>query len=205
MNTNILIVGSGGHSKVVIEAIFFNNGNSKIRIVDEFLDKKGSGFYQKSVDYLENWNVSEKDFHVAIGSNEARSRISKNAIINGKNYLSIIHPRSIISPSATILDGSFVGANALISADTLVGMGSIINHFSNLDHDCVIGEFSHIAPNVTLLGGVRIGSHSLIGAGAVVLPKIIIGSGVIVGAGSIVTKNIPDNMTYIGNPAREVS
>ena len=204
MHTDILIVGSGGHAKVVIEALSMKNVFTNIRIVDEREDKKGSFFNQYSVDFLKSWDILETSFHVAIGSNEARSRISKDAIILGKNYQSIIHPESTISPSAIILDGCFVAANTVISSDALINKGCILNHFASVDHDCVIGEYSHIAPHATLLGGVKVGSHCLIGAGAVILPKISVGNYVVVGAGAIVTRDIPDNMTYFGNPAREV-
>ena len=203
MHTDILIVGSGGHAKVVIETLSMKNVFTNIRIVDEREDKKGSFFNQYSVDFLKSWNILETNFHVAIGSNEARSRISKDAIIVGKNYQSIIHPESTISPSAIILDGSFVAANTVISSDALINKGCILNHFASVDHDCIIGEYSHIAPHATLLGGVKVGSHCLIGAGAVILPKISVGNYVVVGAGSIVTRDIPDNMTYFGNPAKE--
>jgi acetyltransferase-like isoleucine patch superfamily enzyme len=48
----------------------------------------------------------------------------------------------------------------------------------------------------TIIGnGVRIGSNSTI------LP-VKIGDNVIIGAGSVVTKDIPDNVTVYGNPAR---
>ena len=74
-----------------------------------------------------------------------------------------------------------------------------------MDHDCVVGAFSHIAPQASLGGASKIGKVVLIGAGAVVLPGIAVGDYAVVGAGAIVTKDVAAGMVVIGNPAREVN
>ena len=81
-------------------------------------------------------------------------------------------------------------------------MHCIVNTASSIDHDCILEDFTFIGPNATLCGGVEIGECSFIGAGSVILPYIKIGKNCIIGAGSVVTKNIPDNSTAYGNPAK---
>ena len=71
-------------------------------------------------------------------------------------------------------------------------------------HDCIIGDFVSVAPNALLLGNVTIGNLSYIGANATLLPGVHIGRNVIIGAGAVVTKNVPDNSIFVGNPAREI-
>lgn len=55
------------------------------------------------------------------------------------------------------------------------------------------------------LGGLEIGNNVFIGIQSIILPGIKIGDNVIVGAGSVVTKDLPSNATYAGNPAKEIS
>ena len=49
---------------------------------------------------------------------------------------------------------------------------------------------------------VCIGSDVWIGHGAIILRGVEIGNGAVVGAGSVVTKNVPENSIFVGNPAR---
>lgn len=54
----------------------------------------------------------------------------------------------------------------------------------------------------TKVGIVRIGNNVFIGADSIVLCNTRIGDNVIIGAGSVVTKDIPSNSVYAGNPAK---
>ena len=60
----------------------------------------------------------------------------------------------------------------------------------------------HLSPNSVLCGGVNVGNSTWIGSGATVIDHINIGENVIIGAGSVVIRNIQDNVTAYGNPAR---
>lgn len=86
-----------------------------------------------------------------------------------------------------------------------MGKGVIINTAAIVEHECKIGDYSHIAPNATLCGNVTIGSGVFFGAGAVARQGICIGNNSTVGAGSVVTKDIPPNEIWAGNPARKLS
>lgn len=80
----------------------------------------------------------------------------------------------------------------------------IVNHGAVVDHDCVVGEFAHVAPNATLGGGVSVGRLSMVGAGATVLPGTRIGRGCIIGAGAVVRRDVPDGATVVGVPAKAI-
>ena len=94
-----------------------------------------------------------------------------------------------------------VFAGAVINAFAKVGVGCIINSAAVVEHDCSIGDFTHICPNTALAGGVTVGSKSWIGIGSQVKQLVVIGSNCLIGAGSTVVKNIPDNVTAFGSPA----
>jgi acetyltransferase-like isoleucine patch superfamily enzyme len=78
----------------------------------------------------------------------------------------------------------------------------IVNSGALIEHDCIVGDYAHVAPNASLGGGVHIGSFCLLGLGAVVLPGVTVGSGSIIGAGAVVVSDIPDGVIAMGVPAR---
>jgi acetyltransferase-like isoleucine patch superfamily enzyme len=78
----------------------------------------------------------------------------------------------------------------------------IVNTCSCIDHDCVVGDFVHVAPGARICGGVEVGAGSLVGAGCVIVPGIKVGAGCVLGAGAVVLDDIPAGTRVAGNPAR---
>ena len=97
-----------------------------------------------------------------------------------------------------------ISSNVVINAMSKIALGAICNTSCTIEHNCEIGEFSHIGPSATLCGNVRIGNETFIGAAAVIKEGVSIGNNVTIGAGSVVLKNIPDNVTVVGNPAHVI-
>ncbi|HEX8547436.1 MAG TPA: acetyltransferase [Cytophagaceae bacterium] len=187
----MLIYGNGGHAKVVKE-IITSMGEKVAAIFDS-----GELASETSLEYKPDLFAGEK-MVVAIGDNMTRKLIAEQLY---HSFGSAIHPSSIVSPSATIGEGSMILHNVVVQADASIGKHTIINTSSVVEHDCIVGDYCHIAPKGTLCGNVSIGEGSLLGAGAIVLPGISIGKWCVVGAGSVVTKNIPDFSIALGNPA----
>ena len=71
-------------------------------------------------------------------------------------------------------------------------------------HDCHVGAFASLGPNVALAGGVIVGEGASLGAGAVVAPKCRIGAWAVVGAGAVVIRDVVPGCTVVGVPAREL-
>lgn len=206
MLTDLMIIGAGGHAKVVIEAVHANNQDCQIYLVDQDETRVGSVLLGNIIVYpLEKWDVAGSSCHVAIGSNTTRKNLGLLAEANKKDLHTVIHPRACVSSTATLGVGVFVAANAIISAEGRIDDGCIINHGAIVDHDCQIGKYTHIAPNATLGGGVKVGQECLIGAGAIIMPLIRVGNNVVVGAGAVVIHDIDDNETVVGVPARCVN
>ena len=134
-----------------------------------------------------------------IGNNNIRAKVLEKLLNTSQHpALNVIHDKSICS---RYIDwhqegGILVAANAAINAFSKIGKGVICNTSCCIDHECIIGDYVHIAPSAVLCGGVTIGNNSFIGANTVVKSNISIGKNVISEAGSVITQDIPDNTLY---------
>jgi len=192
----IYLYGAGGHAKVIVD-ILEECHLAVEGIFDRDLTKKV--FNYRIIPFPSAFDFHEDFLIVSIGNNNTRKKIVENT---KARFTSAIHPKSIISKHVSISDGTVIMAGALINADSSIGNHCIINSNASIDHDCVIHNFAHISPNATLCGGVVVGEGAHIGAGAIVIPNKTIGANSIVGAGAVVIRDVPDNVTVAGNPAR---
>lgn len=204
MKENVFIFGASGHAKVVIDIIEHQGLYEIAFLVDDDPGLKGTIMYGYQVvggkdDLLAS---GIKQGIVAIGSNKARRAVSSWLTDNSYELIRAIHPAAQLARGVSVGAGTVVMAGAVINSDTVVGDGVIINTRTSVDHDCTIADFCHVAPGATLCGTVQVGKECFICAGAIVIPNLTIGSNVTVGAGATVIRDIPDNMTVAGTPAR---
>lgn len=92
----------------------------------------------------------------------------------------------------------------VINLGVKIGKGVIINTSSSVDHDCIVGDWSHIPVGTHVCGTVDIGKGCWIGARVTVSNNIKICDEVILGAGAVVVKDIENSGTYVGAPAKEI-
>lgn len=207
---SLLLLGGGGHAAVVAESArargldvigyLDDDPNTKQKAAQVGLNLLGSlDDLERIVESLE----TDVLVHAAIGSNDLRQLWLDRAMqMNVVTCPPVIHPSAIVSPSAHLGDGVFIAPRAVVNARAQIGLGVIINTGAIVEHDCVIGPFSHITPAVTLGGFVHIGGHCLIGIASSVLPGLTLGDQVTLGAGAVATTDLPDHVTAIGVPAR---
>jgi len=200
----LIVFGCGGHAKVVLEAVMAISPDREIVLLDDAEEKKGHTIFgitvsggREQLDRLRDIPIA-----LAIGNNQARSRLLRGLAEQGRALESVIHPAASIGRSVKIGEGAFVGAGAVAIADARIGAGAIINTGATVDHDCQIGEAAHVAPGAHLCGNVRIGERTLIGVGTAIRPGISVAADVIIGAGAVVVRDINCGGTYAGNPAR---
>jgi len=197
----LILIGSGGHAKVVAEIAMLSKRFSSIRILDSDLRRDGEKVLGIAVETPLDPGRAPFAFHIAIGDAHARARLWQELVSRGGTPATLVHPDASVSAHAEIGAGSAVAAKAIVAPSASIGCGCIINHGAVVDHDCTVGDFAHVAPNTTLGGGARIGRMSLIGAGAIILPGIGVGARTVVAAGSVVTVNVPDHELWAGVPA----
>lgn len=203
--SSLLIVGVGGHGKVVADAVLESVARWHSISATDADEKKCIGFLIDSVPIVLAGmakKLTNNLVHISIGNNAWREKESIDWGLS--RCVTIVHPRASVSKNSEIDRGCFVAAAAVVGPSVFLSSGVIVNHSAVIDHDCVIGEYSHIAPNATLGGGVKIGNRVLIGSGSVVMPGLKITDNVVVGAGAVVTKSIYSSGVYVGIPAKKI-
>jgi UDP-perosamine 4-acetyltransferase len=204
----VVVIGSGGHAKVVIELL---RAEGKYKILG-CTGLAETGFVLGDIPILGTDTVlpavlakGVKNAFVAIGDNRLRLRLLAQVSEMGFELINAVSPNAVVSPSATLGRGIAIMAGAVINAAAQIGDGAIINTNAGVDHDCRIGNGAHIGPGSALAGNVKVERESFLGIGTCVLPGVRIGNRVIIAAGSVVIRDIPDDVTAMGVPARIVS
>jgi sugar O-acyltransferase (sialic acid O-acetyltransferase NeuD family) len=206
----LLLLGAGGHARVVAETALATGYFSRIAFLDDHCtgnsqlpDQVGwpvIGPFAAALDPQIRHQFPAA--LVAIGNARLRLLWLSRLVAAGYELPVVVHPTAWLSPSAHIGAGSVVFAEAAIQAQAVIGSGAILNTGCSVDHDAQLGDAVHICPGACLAGEVQVGDRSWIGIGASVIQQISIGADVTVGAGAAVVRDLPDGVTAVGVPAR---
>jgi len=208
---NIIIIGSSGHAKVIIDIVEKEKKFNIIGLIDKFrkIDEETLGY--KIIGKEEDIPILIKKHNldggiIAIGDNWMRSKVYENIkfIQPDFNFVPTIHPSAQIAKNVTVGNGTAIMAGVIVNSNLSIGNHCILNTNSSLDHDSVMEDFSSLAPNATTGGNVKIGKFSAISLGANIINGIIIEEQSVIGAGSVVLKNIPKFSIAYGIPAKVI-
>ena len=205
----IVIIGGGGHSKVIKDIILSNKNLSIFGYLDDkHIDKRiHNGLFLGPISYANEIVRQQNDirFVIAIGNNLLRKQIAQRLNLQDDMFITLIHSTAIVSCTCQIDVGTVIMPNTVINSDSIIGKHVIINTGAVVEHDNVIGDFVHVSPNATLTGSVKVGEGSHVGAGATVIPNVEIGEWSIIGAGATVIHDIPANKTAVGTPTKIIN
>ncbi len=194
----LIIIGAGGHGKVIADLALKNN-YTEICFIDDHATGTCLGLpIIGTSEMLNSFNDSKTDFIIAVGNNHIREKIANTYSLN---WVSLIHPSAQIGFGTSIGIGTAVMAGAVINPAASIGNHCIINTCSVVEHDNRLGNFVHISPNAALGGTVSVGNSSHIGIGATVRNNITIEENSVIGAGAVVVKNLATGV-YVGVPAK---
>lgn len=189
MSNAICVIGGGGHSHVVMDAL--RTSDVSIRgIYDDVSGDYGVPYLGAIKETINNECIC------AIGNLNVRSKIFK--MLPLVKWRTVIHSSAIVSPSAIIKPGVFIGPRVIVNARAIIEENAIINSGTIVEHDVIIGSNTHLAPGVITCGGVHIGKNTFVGAGAIVSNRnshgpISIGDNCFINAGSVVSKIVNSN------------
>jgi sugar O-acyltransferase (sialic acid O-acetyltransferase NeuD family) len=205
MSSRLVLIGAGGHGRIVLEAAQ-EAGFDVAAIVDRELVESGEvmGVPVLAVDDADVVLLGFGGWLNGLGANPDTSPRRAMAERIGRliPMPAIIHPRAAVSGRATVADGAQVMAGAVVQGGASIGWDAVINTGSVVDHDCSIGPHGFIGPGAVLSGAAVVGEGSFVGAGAVILPGIVVGTRAVVGAGAVVIRDVADGTIVVGCPAK---
>ena len=137
----------------------------------------------------------------ALGSTH-RNKFIEQVSAYGMEFVTLVHPSAVVSAKATVEDGCIVSPGVIMAAYAEVGGHILLNRGALVGHNAIIGTYATIGPGANVAGFSRVGEGTYIGMGAKVLDHVSVGAHSIVGAGAVVNRDVPDNVTVAGVPAR---
>jgi len=210
MVEDIVIVGGGGHAKVVAAMLA---AMPRYQIVG-YVDLKdrgpllGAPFIGDDA-LLISLARKQQGLHVVIGVGQVGLGMHRSALWQRLqavhvSFPTIIAENAVVSPAARCAEACTIMPGAVLNPDATIGIGCILNSNCTVEHDVMLGDWVHIAPGATVCGDVQIGRHSMIGAGATVIEGVKVSHDCLIGAGATVIHSIHEPGTYVGSPARRI-
>lgn len=204
---DVVVIGAGGHAKVVIDLIR-ENGNCRIvGLIDADPTPRhvlGVPVVGDDASLTRLRRTGVRHAFPALGDNRRRLALADRLRAEGFELINAISRSAMISSSVRLGRGIAIMPGAVVNADSTIGDLAIINTRASVDHDGCVGEAAHVGPGSALAGCVRVGRLAFLGAGASVIPGISIGDGAIIGAGACVVRDVAPGVVAVGVPARVI-
>ncbi|MGN6103562.1 MAG: acetyltransferase [Kofleriaceae bacterium] len=196
----LVVVGAGGHAKVVI-ATARAAGFEVTAVVDDDQARWGGALLGVAITGPSLSRLDDPDATcvLAIGNNATRRWLGGIARCR---FATLVHPSAVVDPTVRLGPGTVVFAGAVIQPDAAIGAHGIVNTGASIDHDCVLGDAVHVAPGARLAGSVTLGDEVFVGIGAVIAPGRAVGPRTTIGAGAAVVRDLGGDAVAVGVPAR---
>lgn len=211
MLEDIILIGSSGHAKVIIDIVEREGRYKIVGLLDRFrcIGEQTLGYKvlgkEEDLPQLAKLRALAGVI-VAIGDNFVRAKVaaSISEICPTLRFVHTVHPRASIAREVYVGDGTVVMAGVSVNPSCSIGRHCILNTNSSLDHDSVMEEFSSLGPNATTGGNCRIGAYSAISIGATLVHNVQVGEHTIIGAGATVLKNLDSFKVAYGVPTKVI-
>jgi len=206
LRCKVVIIGAGGHAKVIIDILKSNPAFELVGCTDQVVNRQVSGIPVLGDDSIlpELYAQGIRHVFVAIGGNSLRHNLARRAVETGFELINAISPFAYVADSVKLGCGIAIMPGAILNAEADIGNNAIINTGASVDHECNIGETCHVGPGCNISGHVTIGEGTFLGTGTKVIDGMTIGSWSILGSGAVVVKDIPSRCLAVGVPAKVI-
>jgi len=199
-----VVVGAGGHAKVVIAALRAM-GLRIDAVLDDNPARWGETFHGVpivgGIGELAGWPRVRAV--ITLGHNGRRRAVAEAH--PAVDWLTVVHPSALVHESASLGPGAMVMWRAVVEPDVVIGAHTIVNTGAAVCHDARVGAYAHVSVTSTLAGGATLGEGVFLGMNACVIGTARVGDWATVGAGAAVVRDIPAGATAVGCPARVLS
>ena len=209
---DIVIIGAGGVGKEVALLIEQINNKKLTYNLIGFIDDNSSlhgtqinGY--KVLGGIEHLKTMHSPIYAvcAIANYKVKKNIINSLTSSSVHFANIIHPDVYISNTNSVGEGVIIYSGVIMTTNIKIGDHVIISPKCGIGHEALIENYVSLLWNVNVSGNVTIREGSLIGSGVTIIQNKIIGKASILGAGAVVIKDIPDNCTAVGMPAKVVN
>ncbi len=203
----IIVLGSGGHAKVVIDILNLMPNIQIIGVTSNSIEKGNSFFGYPVIGNDEEIIKYDPLTHsIAMGlggyrNNDLRVQAYNYVKNIGFSFINTIHPSAIISKKIKMGEGITIFPGVIINTDVEINNNVIIATGSSIDHETIIQKNTLISAGVTIGAYSIIGEECLIALGSKIISGINIANNTLVGAGAVVVKDTIPYSEMIGIPA----
>ena len=207
--SRVVLIGYSGHALVVAD-LLLHHQHEVLGYFDKS-EKENNPYRfiflgtEEDTAVLKTYAVEKNQYCLGLGDNQLRKKVDEQLSIFPWRSISLTHPSATVASKVKMGEGVLVCAGAIINPLVEMGRACIINTGSIVEHECRLGDYVHIAPGAVLAGNVSVGDATFIGANATIKQGVRIGYNAIIGAGAVVLKDVPNNQTWVGNPARHIA
>lgn len=213
MAKKIIILGGIGNGSVIANAITDANkrGDRQWEFFGYLNDRIAAGGNIEShpvLGKLDDWSKYSEEPYYFINTiyriDGQKQRIARFESLNiPDDKLAIfIHPLSYVAPNVRLGPGIVLMPFAGVSSATIIGKGCMIMMGAKILHNVKIGNYCHLAAQCCVGANMNIADGVHIGLNATTRENLTIGKYSTLGMGSVLTKDIPENEIWAGNPAR---
>ena len=184
------LIGFGGHAREVMVQMGVN--------LTCFVDDE---YVTEGCLPLSSFDPMDFEVIVAVANSQDRNNLIER-LPRETRYFTFIHPSVLIMGDVEIGEGSFIGANSILTTNIKIGSHSLLNRGNQIGHDCRIGNFFSAMPGSIVSGNVSIGNSVYLGTNSSIREKINITDNVTIGLNTGIVKSIDKSGIYVGQNNR---